>query len=98
MKTKWCAVAAACLFLFLSACSPSPQSLILGKWEVENAPAKMTAEFKSDGTASISVVGADAPRQLQVERRARTGVVDERPNNEGQAKRNPNRAGTDRRS
>jgi hypothetical protein len=31
--------------------------MILGKWEVENAPTKMTAEFKSDGTATISMFG-----------------------------------------
>jgi hypothetical protein len=43
--------------LFLSACGSSPQSLILGKWEVENAPLKMTAEFNADGTAKITMFG-----------------------------------------
>ena len=35
----------------------SSQSLIVGKWEVENAPAKMTAEFHQDGTAQINIMG-----------------------------------------
>jgi len=56
VKAKLCIVVAACLVL-LSACSSRPQSLILGKWEVENAPTKMTAEFKSDGTATVSIFG-----------------------------------------
>jgi len=56
MNAKLCIVVAACLVL-LSACGSSPQSLILGKWEVENAPTKMTAEFKGDGTATISILG-----------------------------------------
>jgi hypothetical protein len=42
--------------LFVFACAPSPQSLILGKWEVESA-IKMTAEFSRDGTAKISMFG-----------------------------------------
>ena len=43
--------------VLLAACSSSPRSLILGKWEVENGPSKMTAEFESDGTATISMLG-----------------------------------------
>jgi len=50
-------VVTVCIFLVLAACGPSPQSLILGKWEVENAPSKMTAEFKEDGTAKIGILG-----------------------------------------
>jgi hypothetical protein len=46
----------ACVALFLSACAPSPQSLILGKWEVESA-VKMTAEFNRDGTAKLTMFG-----------------------------------------
>lgn len=46
----------ACAALFLSACAPSPQSLILGKWEVEGA-IKMTAEFNRDGTAKLTMFG-----------------------------------------
>jgi uncharacterized protein DUF4923 len=42
--------------LFVSACGSSPQSLILGKWEVDSA-VKMTAEFNRDGTAKITVLG-----------------------------------------
>jgi uncharacterized lipoprotein YajG len=56
MKATLRIVVAACLLL-LVACGSSPQSLILGRWEVENAPTKMTAEFNSDGTATISILG-----------------------------------------
>jgi hypothetical protein len=55
MKAALRIVVAACLLLV--ACGPSPQSLILGRWEVENAPTKMVAEFRSDGTATISIFG-----------------------------------------
>jgi len=57
MNAKLSIVVAACVALFISACGPGPQSLILGKWEVENAPMKMTAEFASDGTAKITMLG-----------------------------------------
>ena len=50
-------VVAVCMALFLSACSSGPQSLILGTWEVEGAPMKMTAEFSGDGTAKITMFG-----------------------------------------
>ena len=43
--------------LFISACGSTTQSLIIGKWEVENAPLKMTAEFGRDGTAKITMFG-----------------------------------------
>ena len=56
MKAILCIAAVACLFL-LGACGSSPQSLIVGKWEVENAPMKMTAEFMDDGTAWINMFG-----------------------------------------
>ena len=55
MKATLRIVVATCLLLV--ACGSSPQSLILGRWEVENAPTKMAAEFKSDGTATISILG-----------------------------------------
>ena len=51
-----CIMAAACLVL-PSACAPSPQNLILGKWEIQNVPTKMTAQFNSDGTASVTIFG-----------------------------------------
>jgi uncharacterized protein (TIGR03066 family) len=57
MNAKLGIVLAVCLAVFVSACGPSPQSLILGKWEVENAPMKMTAEFSPDGTAKITMLG-----------------------------------------
>jgi hypothetical protein len=56
MKATLCIVAAVCMLL-LYACGSSNQSLILGKWEVENAPTKMTAEFRSDGTATVGILG-----------------------------------------
>ena len=43
--------------LFLAACSSAPQSLIIGKWEAQGTPVKMTGEFHKDGTATISVMG-----------------------------------------
>jgi hypothetical protein len=72
MNTKLSIVTVACVALFVSACSSSPQSLILGKWEVagaqvggvdnESAAAagraiKMSAEFNRDGTAKITMMG-----------------------------------------
>jgi hypothetical protein len=43
--------------LLAIACGSSPQSLILGKWEVEGAPLKMTAEFSKNGTAKLTMFG-----------------------------------------
>ena len=45
-----------CLALLLSACSSGPQNLILGKWELESG-IKMTAEFRNDGTARMTMFG-----------------------------------------
>jgi hypothetical protein len=56
MKDKLCIGLAVCLVL-MSACASNPQNLILGKWEVENAPTKVTAVFNSDGTAAITILG-----------------------------------------
>ena len=57
MNAKLSIVVAACVALFVSACGSSPQNLILGKWEVESAPMKMTAEFGRDGAATITMFG-----------------------------------------
>jgi uncharacterized protein (TIGR03066 family) len=57
MNAKLSMALVACVALFASACASSPQSLIVGKWEVENAPTKMTAEFGGDGTARMTVLG-----------------------------------------
>ena len=71
MNTKLIVTIAVCAALFLSSCGSSPQSLIVGKWEMAGAkvggtdvpgtPAgsalKMTAEFASDGTAKLSMFG-----------------------------------------
>ena len=46
-----------CLALILSACAASPQSMLIGKWEIEGSPMKMTTEFKGDGTAQINMLG-----------------------------------------
>lgn len=56
MNVKVSTVAAVLVALFLSACIPSPQSLIIGKWEAE-AAAKVTAEFSPDGTAKLTMFG-----------------------------------------
>ena len=55
MKLKLSILSAACTLLL--ACGSGRQALILGKWEVENAPMKMTAEFRSDGTAQVTMLG-----------------------------------------
>jgi uncharacterized protein (TIGR03066 family) len=59
VRAKCYIVVATCMAL-LYGCGSSPQSLIVGKWEVENAPMKMTAEFRGDGTASINMLGQRA--------------------------------------
>ena len=46
--------------------SSSAQNLIVGKWEVENAPTKMTAEFNRDGTAQITVLGETIRAKYQL--------------------------------
>jgi hypothetical protein len=43
--------------MFMNACGSTPQNLLLGKWEVEGAPMKMTAEFERDGTARLTMFG-----------------------------------------
>ena len=54
MNAKLSIVVAVCMALFICACGSSPQSLILGKWEVDSA-IKVTAEFNRDGTARITM-------------------------------------------
>ena len=49
-------VVATCMAVLVSACGPSPQSLIVGRWEVDSA-IKMTVEFSRDGTAKITMFG-----------------------------------------
>jgi hypothetical protein len=47
--------------MLLSACGALAQkALIVGKWEVVNAPMKMTAEFSADGKAKITMLGQTA--------------------------------------
>jgi hypothetical protein len=71
MNAKLSIVAVAGVALLVSACGSSPESLILGKWEVASAQVggtdvgagevgraiQMTAEFNRDGTAKISMFG-----------------------------------------
>ena len=49
-------VVATYMAVLVSACGPSPQSLIVGRWEVDSA-IKMTVEFSRDGTAKITMFG-----------------------------------------
>ena len=70
-KARSLVLVAACVALFSSACGSSPQSLIVGKWEVAGAKVggadvasadvvsavRMTAEFSKDGTAKITMFG-----------------------------------------
>jgi uncharacterized protein (TIGR03066 family) len=56
MKLWIAALAAAGCMALLSACAPTPQSLIVGKWEAESA-VKLTAEFHKDGTADLTMFG-----------------------------------------
>jgi hypothetical protein len=72
MTTKLSITLLAAMALLVSACGSSPQSLIVGKWEMESAKVggadavsateagkaiKMTAEFSRDGTAKITMMG-----------------------------------------
>ena len=57
MNAKLSIVLVASVVLLASACGSSPRGLILGKWEVEGAPIKMSAEFNRDGTAKITMLG-----------------------------------------
>jgi hypothetical protein len=68
--------------LLVSACGSSPQSLIVGKWELASAKVggadavsatevgkaiKMTAEFNSDGTAKMTVMGQTLPATYKLD-------------------------------
>lgn len=50
-------VVATSMTLFVSSCGSTPQSLILGKWEAEGATLKVTAQFRQDGTAKLTMFG-----------------------------------------
>jgi len=54
--TKLMIVVATCLALFMTACAPSPQTLILGILEIDNGM-KIAAEFHPNGTAKITMFG-----------------------------------------
>ena len=66
MNAKLTIVVAAYVALFVSACGSSPQTLILGKWEVESA-IKMTAEFSKDGTAKLTMFGQTLTGTYKIE-------------------------------
>jgi len=71
MNVKLSIALVAGVALLVSACGSSPDSLILGKWEVASAQAggvdvgageigkaiQMSAEFNRDGTAKVSMFG-----------------------------------------
>jgi hypothetical protein len=72
MNAKLSILPVACVALFVSACGSSPQSLIVGKWEMASARVegteavsatevgnaiKMAAEFDGDGTAKMTMFG-----------------------------------------
>src|SRR5580704_10956185 len=57
MNVKLSIILIVCAALLVSSCGSATQNLILGKWEVEGAPLKMTAEFNRDGTAKITMFG-----------------------------------------
>jgi len=68
MNAKLSIVLVACVALLLSACGSTPQSLIVGKWEVAGAKVggtevanadvvKTRAEFSKDGRAKITMFG-----------------------------------------
>jgi len=67
MNAKLGIVLVACVALLVSACGGGPQGLILGKWEVENAPMKMTAEFNRDGTAKITMLGQTVQGKYKID-------------------------------
>jgi len=57
MKMKFCVALAVCVALMLGACGAAAQALIVGRWEVEGAAVKMTAQFDRDGTAAVTIFG-----------------------------------------
>jgi hypothetical protein len=72
MNSKLSIALVACGALFVSACGSSPQSQIVGKWEIAGAQVggvddasaaaagkaiKMSAEFYKDGTAKMTMMG-----------------------------------------
>ena len=71
MNAKVSIVGLAWVALFLSACGSSPQSLIVGKWDVASAKVggvdvgsgevgkaiRMSAEFNKEGTARLTMLG-----------------------------------------
>jgi len=72
MNAKLSVALVACVALLASACGTSPESLILGKWEVAGARVagvddasaaaagrsiNMSAEFDRDGTAKVTMMG-----------------------------------------
>jgi len=57
MKTRIGIVAVACVAIFVSACSSSPQNLIVGKWEAGESGLKITAEFAKEGKAKLTMFG-----------------------------------------
>jgi hypothetical protein len=56
MNKKFGVVMLLMVALLVSSCAPSPENLIVGRWESETA-VKLRAEFRSDGTALLNMMG-----------------------------------------
>lgn len=66
MRTKLAWLSVALATFSLTGCSSSPQSLIVGKWEVGQPGAKLTAEFGKDGHAQRTILGQTLRETYQV--------------------------------
>jgi hypothetical protein len=78
-------LAASRLAPLISSCAPRTQSLILGKWQAENAM-KMTAEFSSDSAARLTTFGQTIQGSVPARRHRRTRVDPERQNYASQSR------------
>ncbi len=94
MNVKLSFALVASVALFVSSCS-SPQSLILGKWEVENAPLKMTAEFSADGTARMTMFGQTLQGKYKLDDGNELEWTMNGTTTKSKSKRDRNRDGTD---
>jgi len=67
-KTNLAIVVLACMALTLSACGRSrPQDLIVGKWNAGQGGIKVTAEFFTDGTARLIMLGQTLTGTYKIE-------------------------------
>lgn len=59
-------VAVACAVLSASGCGSSPQSRIVGTWEVDAGGMKVGAEFAADGKMTMTMLGQSIPGTYRV--------------------------------